>query len=79
MTLFLQPGLRTPHRHFTRCADFSQQGGSPHSITPQASRQFVIDHLERIDFRCVEKFALARLLTTCGLRMTGTRDSDILS
>jgi hypothetical protein len=28
-----------------------QQGGSTHSITPKALRQFVIDHLERIEFR----------------------------
>jgi len=41
-----------------------QQGGSPHSITPQALRQFVIDHLKRIDFRRVDKFALVRLLIT---------------
>ena len=41
-----------------------QQGGSPHSITPKALRQFVIDHLERIDFRRVDKFAIVRLLTT---------------
>jgi hypothetical protein len=40
-----------------------QQGGSPHSITPKALRQFVIDHLERIDFRRVDKFELVKLLT----------------
>jgi hypothetical protein len=40
-----------------------QRGGSPHSITPKALRQFVIDHLGRIDFRRVDKFAIVRLLT----------------
>jgi hypothetical protein len=31
---------------------------------PQALRQFVIDYVERMDFRRVDKFALVRLLIT---------------
>jgi hypothetical protein len=39
-----------------------QQGGDPHSIAPGDLRQFVIDNLELIDFRKVDKFALVDLL-----------------
>ena len=41
-----------------------QQGGAPHSITRTALRKFVIEHVERIDFRRVDKFELVKLLTT---------------
>lgn len=41
-----------------------QQGGSRWVIKPANLRQFVVDRLERIDFRKVDKFELVRLLTT---------------
>lgn len=41
-----------------------QQGGSRWVIKPADLRQFVVDRLERIDFRKVDKFELVRLLTT---------------
>lgn len=41
-----------------------QQGGSRWVIKPADLRQFVVDKLERIDFRTVDKFELIRLLTT---------------
>jgi len=41
-----------------------QQGGDPHSIERADLRQFVIDNLELIDFRKVDKFALVDLLVT---------------
>lgn len=41
-----------------------QQGGSRWVIKPADLRQFVIDRLERIDFRKVDRFELVRLLTT---------------
>lgn len=40
-----------------------QQGGDPWSIERADLRRYVIDHLERIDFRKVDKFALVDLLT----------------
>lgn len=40
-----------------------QQGGSPWSIERADLRAFVIEHLDRIDFRRVDKFALVDLLT----------------
>ncbi len=43
-----------------------QQGGAPHSITLRALRQFVIDHVERIDFRRVDKFALVAAADSFG-------------
>jgi hypothetical protein len=39
-----------------------QQGGDPHSIERADLRQFVIDNLELIDFRKVDKFAMVDLL-----------------
>jgi hypothetical protein len=39
-----------------------QQGGDVHSIERADLRQFVIDNLELIDFRKVDKFALVDLL-----------------
>lgn len=39
-----------------------QQGGDPHSIESEDLRQFIIDNLELIDFRKVDKFALVDLL-----------------
>jgi hypothetical protein len=39
-----------------------QQGGDAHVIEPSELRRYVIDNLERIDFRRVEKFALVQLL-----------------
>lgn len=39
-----------------------QQGGDPHGIERADLRQFVIDNLELIDFRKVDKFALVDLL-----------------
>lgn len=41
-----------------------QQGGDPHSIEHADLRQFVIDNLELIDFRKVDKFALVDLLVS---------------
>jgi hypothetical protein len=41
-----------------------QQGGDPHSIERMDLRQFVIDNLELIDFRKVDKFALVDLLVS---------------
>lgn len=43
-----------------------QQGGAPHSIERADLRQFVIDNLELIDFRKVDKFALVDLLVNGG-------------
>lgn len=40
-----------------------QQGGDVWSITPENLRRFVLDNLERIDIRKVEKFAFVDLLT----------------
>lgn len=45
-----------------------QQGGDPHSIERADLRQFVIDNLELIDFRKVDKFALVDLLVAGGER-----------
>jgi hypothetical protein len=42
------------------CTGFRDQ--EPYGNTPQALRQFVIDYVERIDFRRVDKFSLVRLL-----------------
>ena len=39
-----------------------QQGGDTWSIAPEDFRRFVIDNLERIDFRKVDKFAIVDLL-----------------
>lgn len=41
-----------------------QQGGDPHSIERADLREFVIDNLELIDFRKVDKFALVDLLVS---------------
>ncbi|MDG3006437.1 hypothetical protein [Paludisphaera mucosa] len=41
-----------------------QQGGDAHSIERADLRQFVIEHLELIDFRKVDKFALVDLLVS---------------
>lgn len=40
----------------------AQQGGDPWSITRKDARAFVIEHLELIDFRTVDKFELVDLL-----------------
>lgn len=40
-----------------------QQGGDTWSIAPSALRRFVIEHLEKIDIRKVEKFGFVELLT----------------
>jgi hypothetical protein len=39
-----------------------QQGGSSFAIDPDELRRFVLDHLERIDLRKVEKFAFVALI-----------------
>ena len=44
-------------------ARLPQQGGSAFAITAAALRAFVIEHLERIDIRRVDKFAFVALLT----------------
>ncbi len=41
-----------------------QQGGDMWDIEPSALRQFILDNLERIDLRKVEKFAFVHVLTT---------------
>ncbi|WP_435008055.1 hypothetical protein P12x_005324 [Tundrisphaera lichenicola] len=41
-----------------------QQGGDAHSIERADLRQFVIDNLELIDFRKVDKFAIVELLVS---------------
>ena len=43
-----------------------QQGGDVHSIERADLRQFVIENLELIDFRKVDKFAIVDLLVTGG-------------
>lgn len=43
-----------------------QQGGDAHSIERADLRQFVVDNLELIDFRKVDKFALVDLLVSDG-------------
>lgn len=40
-----------------------QQGGDWHTIQPADLRRYIIDNLERIDFRRVDKFALVEILT----------------
>lgn len=40
-----------------------QQGGSTWSITPQELRRFIIENIERLDIRKVEKFAFVHVLT----------------
>ena len=47
------PGERPVRPDFEKPSSrgLPQQGGSTHSIAPKALRQFVIDHLERIEFR----------------------------
>ena len=40
----------------------TQQGGAPHDISRTDLRQFVIENVELIDFRKVDKFALVDLL-----------------
>lgn len=40
----------------------AQQGGDPWTITPANLRRYVLDHLERIDLRKVDKFAFVQIL-----------------
>ncbi|UPJ55384.1 hypothetical protein [Bradyrhizobium sp. 192] len=40
----------------------NQQGGDPWSIEPAALRAYIIEHLERIDLRKVEKFAFIQIV-----------------
>jgi hypothetical protein len=60
-----------------------QQGGAPHSITPAALRQFVIDHVERIDFRRVDKVcpgaASHRVMKTAAFPYRGGDRLPVLS
>lgn len=52
--------LRAEKRKDRRLA---QQGGSAWDIEPANLRRWIIDHLEFVDFRKVDKFALVTLLT----------------
>ena len=49
-----------------------QQGGSAFAIHPNALRAFVIDHLERIDIRRVDKFAFVALIASSDLAGEGS-------
>jgi hypothetical protein len=49
-----------------------QQGGSAFEIAPEALRQFVLDRLDRIDLRKVEKFAFVALIAD-GRRLRNER------
>jgi hypothetical protein len=40
----------------------TQQGGDPWSVTPAALRRYIIDHLDRVDLRKVEKFAFVQVV-----------------
>lgn len=55
-----------------------QQGGDPHSIERTDLRQFVIDNLELIDFRKVDKFALVDLLVNGGGESAGEGDEQLV-
>jgi hypothetical protein len=57
------PPTRSPHTPSPFRA-VAPTTSAPLSIMPQALRQFVIDYVERMDFRRVDKFALVRLLIT---------------
>lgn len=62
-TYCLKGTLKSSRRASKR---LSQQGGAPHSIERADLRQFVIDNLEMIDFRKVDKFGMVDLLTSNG-------------
>lgn len=51
-----------------------QQGGDPWSIERAALRAYIVDHLERIDLRKVDKFAFVDVLTNDG--RTSARKPD---
>lgn len=40
----------------------SQQGGDPWSITPSNLRAYIIEHLEKVDLRKVDKFAFVQIV-----------------
>lgn len=48
----------------------AQQGGDPWSVTPQNLRRYILDHLERLDFRKVDKFALVQVVAGEALDQT---------
>lgn len=60
-TKWIDKGLISAGRRPT--ARLPQQGGDWHTITRAVLRQFIIDNVERIDFRKVDKFALVEILT----------------
>lgn len=61
-TTWIATGLVKATKRATR--RLPQQGGDPWSIDRADFRQFVIDHLEAIDIRKVDKFAFVDLLAT---------------
>lgn len=60
-TLWIAKGFLKATKRETR--RLPQQGGHPWSIDRGDFRQFIIKHLEQIDFRKVDKFALVDILT----------------
>lgn len=64
MTTWILEGLIKASRRETQ--RLPQQGGDPHSITRENLRAFIIENLERIDIRKVEKFSFVDLLVNHG-------------
>ena len=64
MAAWCVEGLVTAERRGTQ--RLSQQGGDIWAIKPRELRRFIIQHLERIDIRKVDKFAFVDLLTAPG-------------
>lgn len=60
MTTYCLQGLVEAGRRGTQ--RLPQQGGDAHTISRPALRRFVLDNLERIDIRKVDKFAFVALL-----------------
>jgi hypothetical protein len=65
VTLYCLKGVIKAGRRKTK--RLPQQGGDPHSIGRADLRQFVIDNLELIDFRKVDKYAIVDLLVSEGI------------
>ena len=55
----LQGDLKAEKRPTNR---LNQQGGDPWSVTPADLRSYILEHLERIDLRKVEKFAFVQIV-----------------
>lgn len=76
-TLWIGKGWIKAGRRGTRRV--SQQGGDSHTIERSALRQFILDNLERIDIRKVDKFSFVELLVdpSAGAGATTARTTPI--